>query len=120
METINIHLANKFYNPQEVDLQLDRMNRITVLNSENLKAKLIALISRNGMKVSLNLRNINFVDSSGFDCLNYVAKVARQFQSEIVLKEVQPELMELIELVRKHGVFDIKNVQPIIHQEKVA
>jgi anti-anti-sigma factor len=110
METVNIHLANKPYNSNRIELTVNSINKITVLNSESFKSKLIPLVTNSNAKVVLNLSTIEFIDSTGFDCLNLVSRVAQKYNSELVLTEVNPEIQELIELVKKYSEFDIKKV----------
>jgi anti-anti-sigma factor len=120
METININHINKEKRETFVEVSLDSINRLTVLNTSVIKASLLKLVSNKNTKVFLSLRGLTFIDSTGFDCLNQISRVARQYRSNVILIEVEPELMELINLVRQYSIFDIQEVVPAQRKGKVA
>lgn len=90
-----------------------RISKLSVLNCEILKHSLIDIVTMPGTVLEIDLSGIKFIDSSGFDLLNIVSRMARKYSSQVVLKNAGSEVMELIELVKKHAVLDIKNIQPV-------
>ena len=120
METINIHAINKVRHETVIEVSLNAISRLTVLNAESIKNRLMHIISNRGTVLFLNVEDLRFVDSKGFDILNQLSRVARKYNSKLTLVNVDHELMELISLVKQYGIFDIDEVIPQINEDKVA
>ena len=58
----------------------------------------------------LDVKNISFIDTAGFNMLNDVARIGNEHDSSVEFKNVGPDVSELIELVKKHYQFTIKNI----------
>ena len=95
--------------------------KLTVLNAEALKLGLLDVITNRNTVLEINLAGIKFIDSSIIDILNFLSRVAQRFNSKVILTHVEGELMELIELVKLHSIFDIREVfAEVKHFDKVA
>lgn len=97
-------------------------NKLTVLNSENIRLELLDIVTNRNTELELNLHGINFIDSSIIDTFNILYRMAKRFNSVVFMTHVSPDLMELIKLVRVHSVFDIRVVraEPEEEVQKVA
>lgn len=97
-----------------------RNNKLTVLNSEALRLGLLEIVTTRNSELEINLSGIKFIDSSIIDVFNILFRMAKRFNSGVYLSHVGAELLELIELVKLHSVFDIRKVVPEIKPKKVA
>lgn len=80
----------------------------------------MGIITHPGTHLTLNLSGVDFIDSKAFDDLNHLSRVARNYNSVIILSQVESSVMELIELVKKYSVFDIKAIRPVQKSANVA
>jgi anti-sigma B factor antagonist len=92
----NTYLAS-FYN----------VSRLNVLNSKEIETQLLPLISQSESNLTLNLSGIKFIDSSGFETLLSLYKVAKLNNSNLNLINLSEELLELIKLVELDRVFQL-------------
>ena len=120
MDTLSINQIISQKRETIIEVSLDSINRLSVLNANIIKPQLMNFVSNQGTTVLLNLNGLNFIDSTGFDCLNQVSRVARRHHSSLKLLNVESELIELINLVKEYAVFDIDSVIPVSREYKVA
>lgn len=92
----NTYLAS-FYN----------VSRLNVLNSKEIELQLLPLINQSESNLTLNLSGINFIDSSGFETLLSLYKVAKLNNSNLKLINLSEDLVELIKLVELDRVFQL-------------
>ena len=83
-------------------------NRLNILNAEAIRLGLIDIVTNRNSETEVDLTGINFIDSSIIDTLNLLGRMAKRFNSSFFLTHINNELMELIELVKMHTVFDIR------------
>jgi anti-anti-sigma regulatory factor len=81
---------------------------LTVLDSEDIRLGLLDIVTTKNCEIEVDLRGIKLIDSSVFDTFNLLSRLAKRFNSFFYFTHVNKELMELIELVRSHAVFDIR------------
>ncbi|MCD4834355.1 MAG: STAS domain-containing protein [Bacteroidales bacterium] len=92
----NTYLAS-FYN----------VSRLNVLNSKEIELQLLPLINQSESNLTLNLSGIKFIDSSGFETLLSLYKVAKLNNSNLKLINLSEDLVELIKLVELDRVFQL-------------
>ncbi len=97
-----------------------RNYKLTVLNSEAIRLGLLDIVTIRDSELEINLSGVKFIDSSIFDVFNLLSRMGKRFNSRVYLSNVGVELLELIELVKLHSVFDIKKVIPASQPRKVA
>ncbi len=75
--------------------------------SEEIRDKIIAIIDNQNSKIIIDLKGIEYIDSSGFGCFLSVMRAARSNYG--VLKFVNPEqrVMDLFHTLQLHTVFQI-------------
>lgn len=97
-----------------------RNYKLTVLNSEALRLGLLEIVTTRDSELEINLSGVKFIDSSIIDVFNILYRMAKRFNSKVYLSHVEEGLLELIELVKLHSVFDIRKVIPEVEQRNVA
>jgi len=83
------------------------MNKLNILNSNEIESKLIPLISQDGSNLTLNFSGIKFIDSSGFDVLLKVYNTSKLSSAELNFINLSEDLMELMQLVELDKVFQL-------------
>ena len=72
-----------------------------------IRTALAQLVDNGNTNLVLDMRNIDYVDSSGLSVLISILKAAQLRGGEVVLLDPSPDVRALIELTRLHQVFDI-------------
>ena len=88
-------------------VELFQVNRLNTLFSDLVKQQLIELVEEPGTSVVFNLKNIQFIDTSGFDVLLEVAEKAREAGSRFQLCNITDDVRELLILKELEGRFDL-------------
>jgi anti-anti-sigma factor len=96
------------------------INKLTVLNAPSIKLGLIDIVTKRNTQLEIDLKGIKFIDSAIIDTLNLLSRMARRYNSRIILINVSDELSELLALVKMHAVFDIQRVLPEMDVKPVA
>lgn len=99
---LNVELINDVYVASFKDL--DRFNALV---TEPVKEQLNKLFVKPGTKLVLNLKGINFIDSSGFGVFLSVFKTANINYGYFKICNVEQEVMGLFKLLQLHNVFEI-------------
>lgn len=120
METYIINQITKDKKGTTIEVSLGDMGKLSVTNINRINFDLIDMASKPKTKVIINLNGIKFIDSTGFNCLNQLSNMAQERQSSIELTGVEPEVLELIHLVKRHNQFNIKTIVPMRVSENVA
>ena len=79
-------------------------------NADAIQDKLSGIVSKPYTNLVLDIKNIAFIDTAGFNMLNNIAKIGNEHDSSVEFKNVSQEVFELIELVKKHYQFTIKTL----------
>ena len=88
-------------NRRRITVSFENIDKLNILISEEIKNNLFSIIKVPRTSLILDLDNIKFIDTSGFEVINFIAKVSRTFGSFFTLSNVSDELMELINVYRK-------------------
>jgi len=72
-----------------------------------VRSALAQLVDDGKANLVLDMRNIDYVDSSGLSVLISILKAAQLRGGEVVLLDPGPDVRALIELTRLHQVFEI-------------
>ncbi|NPA37237.1 MAG: STAS domain-containing protein [Chlorobi bacterium] len=86
---------------------LQDTNRLTAANAPGIKDNLTETLKKKGVQLTLNLKNIKFIDSTGIGVLISALKTAKQTGSNFKLCAVQDEVMSLLKLMKLDQIFDI-------------
>ncbi len=112
MEIINIDTIKKEDKKTIIKVSFVDVSRLNVVNAGSFSQRLTQLVTTPGSEIYLNLENINFIDTYGFDELNKNSKIAKKYHSKIILVNVNKDLKDLIDIVCKDGNFDIVRMIP--------
>ncbi|MBN2348914.1 MAG: STAS domain-containing protein [Bacteroidales bacterium] len=94
-----------------VNVSFEKTDKINVHNAEIVKYNLAEIIRVPHTNLILSLGGIRFIDSAGFRALNFISRIAKNYNSSIVLKDVDKDLFELFDLVKKFGRLEIIKIQ---------
>ena len=86
----------------------DEVSRLNTLISSEVEQILLELISYPDSSLILDLEGINFIDSTGFNTIKSLINSAKEYNTKFQLKNINDEVMELIELV------DLSNIIMLI------
>lgn len=100
---LNIEKVNNKY---VVSFRKD-VNRFNLLISDSVKDILEKFISHPKSSLVLDLEGIKFIDSTGFAALLSILEAARENNCSFQFKNVDPEVMELLELVKLKETFEL-------------
>lgn len=99
-------------NAREAHVSFRNHGNLALLKYDYIRFALKELITSSyGTKLIIDLTGVKFIDSTAFDTLNLLSRLGRRYNSSITLTGVEPEVMEMISLVKKYSVFDINHIQ---------
>ena len=82
-------------------------NRLTATNAPEIKEPLTEALKSEGVLLTLNLKNIKFIDSTGIGVLISALKTAKQNNSGFRLCAIQDDVLSLLKLMKLDQIFDI-------------
>ena len=86
---------------------VDLPKQLVMANSHETREALLHIIDEGHHRLALNLKGINFIDSSGLSVLVSTMKAAHAEDGAVVLLSPTNDVRSLIELTRLHQIFDI-------------
>jgi anti-anti-sigma factor len=98
-------------------VELFQVNRLNTLFSDLVREQLLELVEEPGTSVIFNLKDIQFIDSTGFNVLLEVADRAREAGSLFKLCNVNEEVRELLTLMELEDCFEYANC--VFTREKI-
>jgi anti-anti-sigma factor len=90
----------------QIRVELFQVNRLNTLFSDLVKQQLIELVQEPGSSVIFNLKDVRFIDSSGFGVLLDVADKANEAGSQFQLCNVSEDVWELLSLMDLESRFE--------------
>jgi len=109
MKTIDNNLFNCNRTGQRISVLLKHTNRLCINNSDKVEKELLRLIKNGVISIFLDLSNIDFIDSTGFQVLLSALIDAKLNNIEFVILNSNKEVLELFKLVKLDSVFDFRN-----------
>jgi len=85
----------------------EEVNRFNLYISDDVKDILSKFISQPGNKLILDMEGIKFIDSTGFAVLLSVYNSANKNNCTIEFQNIDPEVLELFEVVKLKEKFKI-------------
>ncbi len=83
-------------------------NRINTVNAASIKKELSEKIGTPKSHLTIDLANIKFIDSTGIGVLLSALKNSRENQGSFAIKNVNPEVMKLLVLMKLDKIIDIE------------
>ena len=90
-------------------VSMETEDKLNATLAQKFKIEVTKLIDQPGLKLVLNLGDIDYIDSSGFGALLSVLRAAKNNGAQLKLCNIAPEVMELVRLLQLQTVFDIRN-----------
>ena len=81
--------------------------KLNIINSREIEAQLIDLTKKESTGLVLNLSEVKFIDSYGFESLLNIYRSAKMNNSSFKLMNVSNEAYELLKLVELDKVFEL-------------
>jgi anti-anti-sigma factor len=91
----------------KVDIVTFNVDRINALITDEIRAEIEKLFGNGVSKVVIDLRGVEYIDSSGFGCLLSVLKSARNNYCALKLANPEPNVMQVLHTLHLHTVFEI-------------
>ena len=92
-----------------IDIVTFGTNKINALVSDDIKNSINTLFENANSKVIIDLKGVEYIDSSGFGCFLTIMKTARNNYGILKFSNPEPRVMELFEILHLHTVFQIYN-----------
>lgn len=90
---------------RDCKVELFQVNRLNTLFSDLVQQQLRELVEEPGTTVIFNLKDIRFIDTSGFNVLIEISDHAKEFGSEFKLCNISEDVKELIILLELESRF---------------
>jgi anti-anti-sigma factor len=84
-----------------------KISRLNVLNSDDIKLQLLPIVSKSESSLTIDFTGIKFIDSSGFETLLSLHKIAKANNTELKLTNLSNELLQLVNLIKLDTVFQM-------------
>jgi anti-anti-sigma factor len=98
---INIEKKDK------IDIISFSVNKINALISDEIREGILKAFDNSNSKVIIDLKGVEYVDSSGFGCFLSVLKAARNNYGVLKFANPEPRVSELFETLHLQTVFQI-------------
>ena len=91
----------------KIDIISFSVNKINALITEEIKDGINKVFDNSNSKVIIDLKGVEYIDSSGFGCFLSVMKTARSNYGVLKFVNPEPKVMELFQTLHLHTVFQI-------------
>jgi anti-anti-sigma factor len=98
---INIEKKDK------IDVISFSVNKINALIVDEIREAILKVFDNSNSKVIIDLKGVEYIDSSGFGCFLSVMKAARNNYSILKFANPEPRVTELFETLHLQTVFQI-------------
>jgi anti-sigma B factor antagonist len=100
---INIEKRDK------VDIISFTVNKIDAMITDDIRESINKVFDNSNSKVIIDLKGVEYIDSSGFGCFLSAMRAARNSYGILKFVNPEPRIMELFEALHLHTVFQIYN-----------
>ena len=98
---INIEKKDK------IDIISFSVNKINALIVDEIREGILRVLDNSNSKVIIDLKGVEYVDSSGFGCFLSVMKAARNNYGVLKFANPEPRVNELFETLHLQTIFQI-------------
>ena len=98
---INIEKKDK------IDIISFSVNKINALIIDDIREAILKVFNNSNSKVIIDLKGVEYVDSSGFGCFLSVMKTARNNYGVLKFVNPEPKVTESFEMLHLQTVFQI-------------
>lgn len=103
-----------------MEIRDEKVNGFTVVrikgkldasNSNVLEEKLVSIIDKNDENILINLRELDYISSSGLRVLLFTAKKMKELKGKFVLCELVPHIKDIFEIAGFTAIFTIYSTE---------
>jgi anti-anti-sigma factor len=98
---INIEKRDK------IDIITFTIDRINALITDEIREEITGVFQNGNSKVIIDLKGVQYIDSTGFGCLLSILRTARNNYGVLKLANPEPAVMEVLKTLNLHTVFEI-------------
>lgn len=98
---INIEKKDK------IDIISFTINKINALITDEIRDEILKIFDNSNSRVIIDLKGVEYIDSSGFGCFLTVLRAARNNYSTLKFANPEPNVNELFQTLNLHSVFQI-------------
>ena len=98
---INIEKKDK------IDIITFSVNKINALMTDEIREGINRVFDKKNSKVIIDLKGVEYIDSSGFGCFLSVMRTARNNYGVLKFANPEPGVMELFQTLHLHTIFQI-------------
>ncbi len=96
-----------FEKKNSIDIVTFTIDRINALIADEIKEKVARLFDNANAQVVIDLKGVQYIDSSGFGCFLSLFRRARDSYGVIKFAGPEPNVKTLFETLNLHTVFEI-------------
>jgi anti-sigma B factor antagonist len=83
------------------------VNSLNALISEEIRGQIVKVFENSCSKVIIDLKGVNYIDSSGFGCFLSLMRSAKNNYGILKFANAEPSVQALFETLHLHTVFEI-------------
>lgn len=92
-----------------VEVVTFKVNKINALVTDEIKEQVIRLFEHPGSRVIIDLKGVEYIDSTGFSCLLSCFRESKNNYGKLRISNPEPAVRNLFEVLHLHTIFDICN-----------
>ena len=91
------------------EVRFENLEKLNILVTDSIKAALLKLFEKPNAKILINMKDVSFLDSSGFATFLTISKTAGKSNGQIIFCNVSKSVMDLFKVLQLHTLFKIIN-----------
>jgi anti-sigma B factor antagonist len=91
----------------KIDIVSFSVNKINALITEDIREEIARLSSTPNSRIIIDLKGVEYIDSSGFSCLLSIMRSVRNNYGIVKFTNPEPAVMELFKMLHLDTVFSI-------------
>jgi anti-sigma B factor antagonist len=90
-----------------VEIASFTINKINAFVSDKIRAEIIKVFENSGTNMIIDLKGVEYIDSTGFACFLSSLKAAKNNYGILKFANAEPSVLALFETLHLHTVFEI-------------
>jgi anti-sigma B factor antagonist len=91
----------------KIDIISFNVNKIDAMISDDIREMINKVFDISNSKVIIDLKGVEYIDSSGFGCFLSAMRAARNSYGVLKFVNPEPRIMEILRTLHLHTVFQI-------------
>ena len=96
-----------FEKRDNVEIVSFSVNKINALITDEIRDQIIKVFENSSSKVIIDLKGVDYIDSSGFGCFLSAMKAAKSNYGILKFANAEPSVQALFETLHLHTIFEI-------------